>query len=236
MKGKCYAIILASGEGKRFEGKLPKQFIWIKGKTVIEHTIKTFDDCPDVDEIILVVNPDYKYFVDKLLLNEKYSKLTKIINGGKLRVESAYNGLKSAGGDDNDIVLIHDAVRPFVTLKCIQDCIIRLNNVNSVGVAVPVTDTIYQFRDNNEVTMSVDRNKLLRAQTPQGFRIGLIRKAYELAIKDKDIEFTDDVSIILHYNLDKVYWVPGDESNIKITYPVDEEYAKLIMDTRELEK
>lgn len=234
MQRKCYAIILASGEGVRFGSNIPKQFIKIKGKTIIEHSIERFHICKCIDEITLVINPKYNKRLEELELDKKYDKFVNVVEGGMTRMQSSFLGLRSINANDTDIVLIHDAVRPLVTTEIINSCYEKLKLVNAVAVAIPVTDTIYKASSNNIIEDVVGRKYLIKAQTPQGFRYGLIKKAYEIAMSEKEPLFTDDVSLILNNKLDKVYWIQGDEKNIKITYPIDEKFAGIIIDQNEI--
>ena len=207
----------------------PSSFVKLKGKTILEHSIDAFEHNKYVDKIYIVINPLFKTLAEDIIGNNEYKKIKKIIDGGKTRRESSYLGLKSLSAKDNDIVLLHDAVRPLLGNKIITHCIKKLKMVNAVAAAIPSSDTIYRIDNSTKILEVPERKFLLLAQTPQGFRFNLIKKAHKLAAKDNNSEFTDDVSMILKYKLDDVYWVNGDEKNIKITYPIDEKFAKVIL-------
>lgn len=216
---KNIAIILASGTGERFGEKIPKQFYKFEGKTILEHSIDAFENNKNIDEIILVTNPKFRDLAEEILKNNDYKKVTKLLNGGKTRVKSSYVGTSEAPEESN--VLIHDAVRAFVTQKIIDDNIEALKKYEAVGTAIDTVDTIIQVDENNVITAIPPRKFLKRVQTPQSFRANLIKKAHEMALKDEDANFTDDCGLILRYNLAPIHIVDGDELNIKITHKND---------------
>lgn len=216
---KNIAIILASGTGERFGEKIPKQFYKFEGKTILEHSIDAFEKNKNIDEIILVTNPKFRDLAEEILRNNDYKKVTKLLNGGKTRVESSYVGTSEAPEESN--VLIHDAVRAFVTQKIIDDNIEALKKYEAVGTAIDTVDTIIQVDESNVITAIPPRKFLKRVQTPQSFRANLIKKAHEMALKDEDANFTDDCGLILRYNLAPIHIVDGDELNIKITHKND---------------
>ncbi len=217
-----YAIILASGSGKRAELDVPKQFVKINGKTILEYSIEKFQNNKSTDRIILVVKKEYLDFCTSL----NYDKICKVIAGGKTRQESSFIGA-SLIEEDSSKVLIHDGARPFVTDKIINGCYSALDNYSAVSIGVETTDTIISVQDNIIVDIP-KRSSLLRCQTPQGFRAGLIKNAHKMA-KERGIKATDDAGLIVLLNLDKVFVIEGDINNIKITYPKDIEKAKEIL-------
>lgn len=216
---KNIAIILASGTGERFGEKIPKQFYKFEGKTILEHSIDAFEKNKNIDEIILVTNPKFRDLAEEILKNNDYKKVTKLLNGGKTRVESSYVGTSETPEESN--VLIHDAVRAFVTQKIIDDNIEALKKYEAVGTAIDTVDTIIQVDESNVITAIPPRKFLKRVQTPQSFRANLIKKAHEMALKDEDANFTDDCGLILRYNLAPIHIVDGDELNVKITHKND---------------
>ncbi|OGI00300.1 MAG: 2-C-methyl-D-erythritol 4-phosphate cytidylyltransferase [Candidatus Melainabacteria bacterium GWF2_37_15] len=217
---KIYSIILASGKGERFDYYKPKQFIKIAGKTVLEHTLDIFEKNNSIDEIILVINPEYRALTEQIVINNHYKKITKILNGGETRKESSFIGINSINVD-NAKVLIHDAVRPFVSDRIINECVEALDRFAAVDVAIKSADTIIQINDENIIENIPKRKYMMRGQTPQAFKVNLIKKAHELSAKEENPEFTDDCGLIVKYNLADVYVVNGEETNIKLTYPED---------------
>lgn len=216
---KNYGIILGSGTGNRFGGELPKQFVRIAGKTIFEHTVDVFENSDNIDKIIIVVTPEFIDLAEKFVKENHYKKVCKILGGGKTRTESSSIGV-NAVEDEEANVLIHDCARPCLKEQIIDDCIKALETYNAVAVGIPSSDTIIQVQ-NNIIEAIPQRSNLKRIQTPQCFKLSLIKKAHLLAKEDKEASFTDDCGLIVKYNLDKVFVVEGDINNIKITYPED---------------
>lgn len=215
---KNYAVILASGIGSRYDSALPKQFVKIAGKTILEHTIEIFEISDRIDYIIVIITPEYRQLAESILLKNSYTKIIKLLNGGETRKESSYIGISSIDEDEANVI-IHDCARPFLTQKIINNCIQALKTYNSVDVAIPSADTIIQVNENNMIQHIPLRSNLRRGQTPQCFKLSIIRKAHELSKNDNS--FTDDCGLVVKYNLGDVYVVEGDVENIKITYPSD---------------
>lgn len=224
---KNIALILASGTGERFGLNIPKQFFKLNGKTILEYSIEAFENHDKIDEIILVTNPDFRDMAEEILAKNNYTKLTKLLNGGKTRVESSFLGTKDIPDGVN--VLIHDAVRPFVTKEIIDRNIEALESHNAVGTAITSVDTIIQLDDDGFINAIPQRKYLRRVQTPQSFKSELIKKAHQFALKDSSASFTDDCGLILKYDLDKIFIVDGDENNIKITTQADLNVVKNII-------
>ena len=214
---KNYAIILASGKGSRFGSEIPKQFIKINGKTILEHTIEAFEKSSVIDEIIVVITPEYHNLAQDILSKNNYKKISKLLNGGEERKDSSYIGV-SAIEDAEANVLIHDCARPFVSQEIISNCVKTLENNDACTVAIPCVDTIYKIED-NKIKSIPKRNELMCAQTPQCFKLSLIKRAHELSKNDSD--FTDDCGLVVKYNLSDIHIVQGGSENIKITYKSD---------------
>jgi 2-C-methyl-D-erythritol 4-phosphate cytidylyltransferase len=215
---KNYAIILAAGSGSRFKSVIPKQFIRISGKTITEHTIELFENIPEIDGIIVVSIKEYIEFIEEIVEKRHFSKVMNVIVGGNSRKESSYLGINCIT-DDEAKVVIHDAVRPFLTRRVVLDCLNALDKYDAVDVAIPSADTIIQI-DNNKLIESIpQRDFMFRGQTPQCFKLSVIKKAHQLAINDE--LFTDDCGLVVKYDLGPVYVVDGDQRNIKITYLED---------------
>lgn len=222
---KNYAVILASGSGKRFNNDQPKQFAKINGKTILEYSIEAFEKSEFIDGIILVIHPKYNDFACKIIKDNSYKKILKVVNGGKERKDSSYIGVNSVDETEGN-VLIHDCARPFVSQGIIKNCVEALNNYEAVAVAIPSSDTIIKV-NNGIITEIPQRSSLMRIQTPQCFRLSLIKKAHELSKNDNN--FTDDCGLVLKHNLAPIHTVEGSEENIKITHPKDITYAEAIL-------
>jgi ribitol-5-phosphate 2-dehydrogenase (NADP+) / D-ribitol-5-phosphate cytidylyltransferase len=220
MKPHVVALILASGSGERIGAHIPKQFLKIAGRTLVEHTIAVFERSPLVDETIVVVNPDFRHLMEEILLRNHFAKVTAVVNGGKLRQESSAIGI-AAVTTPGSRVLIHDAVRPFLSERIIADCVRALDTHAAVDVAVPATDTIIEVAENQTIAAIPPRRLIWRGQTPQAFRLEVIRAAHERARAEGFNGATDDCGLVLKYGLADILVVPGDEDNIKITYNGD---------------
>lgn len=231
MKRKVYAIILASGKGERADSKVPKQFIEISGKTIIEHTIDAFEKNELTDEIFILIEPSYREFIEKILLQNRYSKVSKILYGGTTRRESSFNGVNEVPEADAKI-LIHDAARPLVSDPVITNCIKALDSNDAVNTAIPATDTIIRINSFNYIDNIPDRSFMMQSQTPQAFRSSLIKTAHSLAQKDNNETLTDDCGLIVRYGLADVFIVKGDTMNIKITYAQDIYLAQKLFELR----
>lgn len=223
---KNIAIILASGSGSRFNNELPKQFFKIKNNTVLDYSVERFQNHSNIDEIVVVSNPDY--IEETKSITKKYSKVTKVITGGETRQISSYNGVFSVS-EVNANVLIHDAARPFVSKEIIDNCIKALLKYDAVNVAIESSDTIIEIDENNFIKSVPNRKSLMRCQTPQCFKINTIKNAHTLALKESFNTATDDCSLILKYNICPIFVVKGDINNIKITYNSDIKIAEQIL-------
>jgi 2-C-methyl-D-erythritol 4-phosphate cytidylyltransferase len=224
------AIILAGGTGTRIEGDVPKQFLMLEGKTVLRHTIEKFENHPRIRHIFFVTNAEYYDKTEEIIRNSDFRKVVKILKGGVLRQDSSRIGVMAAASSDYENVLIHDAARPFVSKKIIDDILEKLDTYSAVNVAVSSPDTVIEIDDNHLVKKVPDRNYLRRVQTPQAFKLSLIQKAHRLALENNITNATDDCSLILNLDLAPVYVVEGSQMNIKITYPFDLQVAQKILE------
>jgi 2-C-methyl-D-erythritol 4-phosphate cytidylyltransferase len=215
------AVILAGGSGTRLGNDTPKQFLKVAGKQVIEHTIDVFENCKQIDEICIVSKPDYVGDVEELVVKNQYKKVKKILNGGKERYDSSLAAI-NAYTDDETNLLFHDAVRPLVNERIINDCIAALKTYKAVDVAAKTTDTIISVDKNECIDFIPNRAFLRNGQTPQCFKRGTIKRAYELALADPDFTTTDDCGTVRRYMPDEpIFVVNGDNSNMKLTYLED---------------
>jgi ribitol-5-phosphate 2-dehydrogenase (NADP+) / D-ribitol-5-phosphate cytidylyltransferase len=225
------AVVLAGGSGERFGTDVPKQLLPLAGRALIEHSIAAFEQAPGVDAILVVMSAGHAGQAREMLAGGGYRKVTGVIAGGSTRVESTWRAIEELGGAECD-VLFHDAARPLVDQGVIAACVAALAGHRAVGVAVPSSDTIAVVSGGVMADMP-RRDSLVRCQTPQGFRLSVIRKAHELAAADPrfgDLPATDDCGIVLRYLPEvKVHIVPGSERNIKVTYPRDLAVAEALL-------
>lgn len=211
------AIILAGGKGKRMGAKISKQYIELNGKPILYYTLKRFVDCEGIDKIILVLPKDEIEYCNKEIL-EKYSlKVDMIVEGGKERQDSVYNALQKI--NDSEIVLIHDGARAFVSERVIKDGIKYAKIYGAAAPGVMPKDTIKVVDENGFSDSTPDRNKLLAIQTPQTFKLEIIKECHE-KVKENNISVTDDTMVVEMYN-NKVYLYNGEYTNIKVTTPED---------------
>ncbi|GAA0823217.1 2-C-methyl-D-erythritol 4-phosphate cytidylyltransferase [Clostridium tertium] len=211
------AIILAGGKGKRMGAKISKQYIELNGKPILYYTLKKFVDCEGIDKIILVLPKDEIEYCNKEIL-EKYSlKVDMIVEGGKERQDSVYNALQKI--NDSEIVLIHDGARAFVSERVIKDGIKYAKIYGAAAPGVMPKDTIKVVDENGFSDSTPDRSKLLAIQTPQTFKLEIIKECHE-KVKENNISVTDDTMVVEMYN-NKVYLYNGEYTNIKVTTPED---------------
>ena len=205
------AIVVAGGSGMRFGGEIPKQFVKINGREVIQHCIETLSGIEDIDKIVIVCHADWIAHTQELFAK---NKKISVIRGGGNRFDSSFNGLKFVHENDwlHSNVLIHDAARPFVSVEIIKNCVDNLEKFSALTVSVPIFDTIV-MASNGFVEKVLDRSKLFGNQTPQCFWFEVAWSAYNSAKTDN---FTDDISVVLA-NGGSVRILEGDFRNKKIT-------------------
>lgn len=202
-------------------GELPKQFLKVAGKQIIEHTIEVFEQNERIDEIAIVCNPDFIAPVEQLIVNDQWQKVKKILKGGKERYLSSIAAIQAYDNDDINLIF-HDAVRPLINDRIINDCLKALETYQAVDVAIPATDTIIQVNGQDIIGAIPNRAVLRNGQTPQCFKRGIIRQAYERALKDPQFKTTDDCGVVLKYMPEvPIYVVKGENFNMKVTYAED---------------
>ncbi len=221
------AIIPAGGVGKRLKAQRAKQYLLLDDVPVLVHTLKVFQQAKVIDEIILVLPPDDVASAQEQLIN-KYglTKITAVVAGGKERQDSVRNGFAAITGEC-DIVVIHDAVRPFVTKEMINQVVAAVKSFEAASVGVKAKDTIKETKKDNLVAATIPRQNLWLTQTPQAFKFDLLKKAYTAAYRDKYYG-TDDASLVERIGA-KVIMIEGCYENIKITTPEDLILAEALM-------
>ncbi len=222
------AVVLAGGIGARVGGNMPKQLLPLAdGKTILEHSVDAFDEADCVDEVCIVMHPDYICEAEKLLKTNNWKKVRHIISGGKERWESSVNAIRlyQEKLEEQEFIesniLLHDAARPFVSQRIIADVCKALEEHKAVVVAIPSTDTVYEMQNGCVARIPI-RSTIMRAQTPQAFRLPLIAEAYDIALNYENMQVTDDCGIV-HKNLPNtsIHIVLGEEKNKKITFKED---------------
>jgi 2-C-methyl-D-erythritol 4-phosphate cytidylyltransferase / 2-C-methyl-D-erythritol 2,4-cyclodiphosphate synthase len=219
------AVILpAAGSGSRMRSDLPKPFIEVGGRPVLWHTLTVFAAVQEIKQIIVAVNEEYLSLAGEIARQVVTECSIEVIAGGKERLDSVYAGVMRAG--NTDLVVVHDAVRPFVTAGEIKSCMDRAFSDGAAILAVPARDTVKEVQD-GVITGTPDRKRIWLAQTPQAFRRAVFLKACEKAVRS-GLHFTDDAAMV-EYNGEQVYVVEGNPGNIKITYPNDLEIAETMI-------
>lgn len=227
------AVIVAAGRGTRMNMDMNKQYIKVSGIPVLARTIKVFEECSFVNDIILVVNAqDMIYCKQNIVSHYDFSKIRSLVNGGSERQESVFNGLKEIH-QPCDIVMIHDGARPFVEEKYIMDSIDAACEFGAACVAVPVKDTVKVCDQEGFVKETPDRKTLWSIQTPQTFEYNLIMNAHRKAWEEGFLG-TDD-AVLIERSGHKMKIVTGDYSNIKITTKEDLALAEIIANQKDLE-
>jgi 2-C-methyl-D-erythritol 4-phosphate cytidylyltransferase len=227
---KNVAVLLAGGVGSRVGLDIPKQLIKIAGKPIIEHTLGVLHAHEQVDEIVILMAPGHLDAVRAIVRGGGYDKVTAILEGADTRSHTTMRALDhiaerygdGAGGTADPNVLLHDAVRPLLNPRIVSDCFAALEKYGAVDVAIPSADTIIEVTPENVIKEVPPRAALRRGQTPQAFKLSVIRRAYDLADQDPDFQATDDCSVVLRYTPDVPIWVVrGEERNMKVTEPID---------------
>lgn len=227
---KNVAIILAGGAGHRLGEKLPKQFLEINNKTVLAHTIEKFDTHPAIGEIAVVIHKDYIETARNIIHKEGFNKVRHIIPGGKERYHSTLAALAYYSTPGLNLI-IHDAARLLVSKRIIDNTIEALDTSSACTTAIPATDTILQCDQTKEFIKKIlDRNQLFQVQTPQGFHSEILHEAYKIALTDPNFHCTDDCGVIQQYLPHvPIKIVPGESTNMKLTYKEDIPIIKNIL-------
>ena len=228
-------MILAAGSGSRTGLATPKQFLPLGGKTVLEHSVQTFNDHPGIDEVVIVTATEFIERVQAIVKANGWTKVSAVLAGGKERFDSSLAAVRHFADNPDAVMLFHDAARPLVSERIISDAIKAMEMYDAVDVAIPAVDTIVQCnREGTHMESIQDRNLLWRMQTPQGFRQKTIQEAYRIALQDPQFTATDDCGTVLRYLPDvKVGIVRGSERNIKLTYADDLSLLEFLLSSQE---
>lgn len=213
-----YALIVAAGRGTRMGSQISKQFLNLRDKPVLYYALHSFNQCSDINSIVLVVSKEDMEFVRKEIVEKyKFTKVEALIEGGSERQHSVYNGLKAIG--NCGVVLIHDGARPFVSEKIIKDGIAYAKRFGACACGVRPKDTIKVVNRSGFSVSTPDRDTLIAVQTPQAFKYEIIFDCHR-RLKEEGVRATDDTMVAEKYG-HKVYLYEGDYKNIKITTPED---------------
>jgi 2-C-methyl-D-erythritol 4-phosphate cytidylyltransferase len=230
-------VILAGGKGVRFGQDLPKQFTKLAGKMVIEHVTQIFEKSDAVDEIVVVAKSDYAGLIWELANKNGWGKLAKVVNGGDDRYSSTRSAIVAlADYPDDTKILLHDAVRPLLSERIIDDCVSTLDFFSAVDVVIPSSDTLVVVQDNGCISSIPARASMRRGQTPQAFTLRVLKDAYARADKLGRSDFTCDCGVVRAMLPQvEVATVAGSETNIKITNPLDLFLAEKLIQSKGLD-
>ncbi|MCD7828707.1 MAG: 2-C-methyl-D-erythritol 4-phosphate cytidylyltransferase [Clostridiales bacterium] len=224
------AAILAGGMGLRMGGEIPKQFIMLAGKPVILRSIEAFANSGKIDKIYAAVSKEYEKYAAEII-NQSVTGV-EIVVGGKNRNETLYNVLKKISAEreitEEDVILTHDAVRPFITDEIIESNINAARRFGACSTVIPATDTIFESRDGEFIDTIPPRSEMFQGQTPQSFRIADLTEFYDNMSGDEFEIYTDACTVFIK-NGKKPAMVMGSRDNIKLTYPEDLEKAEGII-------
>ncbi len=224
---KVTAIIPAGGYGKRMNVGIHKQLIEIEGKPILIHTLEKFQNCDCVDAIIIATAPEIFIEVENLVKKFGITKVVEVTVGGNERQDSVYNALQMMVYHHTEIVVVHDAVRPFITCEKICEVVSACKETGAAILAVRPKETVKLGAGDGFVEKTLDRNSLWLVQTPQAFYYTILQQAYKKAYTDS-FYGTDDASLVERLGV-RVKIVEGLYENIKITTPEDIEFAKLLL-------
>ncbi|MGB8951912.1 MAG: 2-C-methyl-D-erythritol 4-phosphate cytidylyltransferase [Candidatus Aminicenantales bacterium] len=214
-------IVVAAGEGRRF-GTL-KQFALLKGKPILDWCLEKFEAHVEVDEVILVL-PDLR---QRQRYMNRYSKISAVVKGGEKRQDSVWEGFRRIDPKKTEIVLIHDGVRPLVSPKTIHRVIEGARKKQAVVPGLVLDETVKEVKE-QAVVRTLERERLVRIQTPQAFLYSLLKRSFQKAA-DEHYYGTDEASLVERLG-EKVFILPGDPRNIKITSPLDLRVAEALLE------
>lgn len=227
-KKKTTAIVLAAGQGRRMGTKIQKQFLDLQGRPLVTYALEVFERADCVDEILLVTQEEMiSYCQTQIVEKYGFSKVKKVLAGGKERYHSVYEGLKVC--ENTSYVLIHDGARPFLTEEMLQRLLCDVKVYGAAIAAMPVKDTIKIADEEQNVAATPPRSSLWQIQTPQVFDYALVWEAYDRLMKSDCTDITDDAMVVERMLGKKVHLTQGSYRNIKVTTPEDLEIAEAFM-------
>ncbi|MCP9447265.1 MAG: 2-C-methyl-D-erythritol 4-phosphate cytidylyltransferase [Nitrospira sp.] len=225
------AVVPAAGKGLRMGGAVPKQFLALGGEPVVVHSLRVFEASSVVDQVILAVpQADLDYCLNHLIPTSGFTKITKVVAGGKERQDSVRHALEHVP-NETEIVVVHDAVRPFLTERMVGDVVEAARRVGGAIVALPMRDTVKQVGVQGYVERTVDRRPLWLAQTPQAFRFDRLLAVHRKAHAE-GVHATDD-AFLFEWAGHPVVVVEGSGENIKVTRPEDMVVGEAILASRQ---
>ena len=223
----CSAVVVAAGSATRMEG-IDKILTTLGDVPVLVHTLRVFQRCPEISEVVVVTREDLLLDVSQVCKAFALDKVTKVVVGGSQRALSVLAGLRETR-QESDLIAIHDGARPLVTDEILQETVARAAVTGAAAPAIPVTDTIKRVEEGFAVD-TVDRSTLFAVQTPQIFQADLIRAAVQQSVEE-NLTLTDECAAVERLGM-KVAMTRGSRENIKITTPFDLLLGEAILDSR----
>ena len=228
---KVTAIVLAAGAGKRMHSAVRKQYMLLCGKPVLYYSLRAFQDCPFIDDIILVTGQEeIAYCQEQFVEQYGFTKVRAVVAGGKERYHSVYEGLKVC--QDTAYVFIHDGARPLVDQATLERACAAVRECDACVVGMPSKDTIKIADENGNISSTPNRALVWTVQTPQVFSYPLVRKAYDMQMQQENALITDDAMVVENMLGVKIRLVEGSYENLKITTPEDIPVAEAILEKR----
>ena len=227
---KTVAIILAGGIGQRMGSSIPKQFLEVNGKPIIIHTIENFERNPRIDSVIVVCNPEWIDHVKTLIDKYGLKKVDKVVEGGITSHDSTRNGIFSLRDElgSDDYIVIHDAVRPILPQRAINEMLDVAIREGNASLAIPCYETVIYTDDQVSGDKELDRSKLMRVQTPQAYRYSQILPLYDRAEKENRHDFIYADLVAINYGV-RIFFSSGFINNIKVTKPEDLPLCEYLM-------
>jgi 2-C-methyl-D-erythritol 4-phosphate cytidylyltransferase len=229
MNARSIAIIPAAGQGRRMGAPRAKQFLELGRKPVLVHTLEKFDACRSIDSVVVVLPSDEVAGFLEVAARAGLRKVSRVVSGGFERRDSVGKGLAAIRPDADSVVVVHDGVRPFVTTSQIDDVVERARATGAAMLGLRATDTVKEV-DGDAVIRTLDRSRIVLAQTPQAFRYAIIAEAYDRALRE-GWDATDDASLVERLG-HPIHVVEGSPFNLKITRPEDLPLARFILDAK----
>lgn len=228
------AIILAAGINKRF-GKTSKLLSKIGDKTIFEYSVEAFEKNENIDSIAIVANPLLLAKFKQIANENNWGKIERFLIGGKERYESSLVAVRTFSSEKNCNLIFHDAARPLISQRIINDITENLKFYSAINTAIPITDSLIIINDDKTVAEVPQRKYYYKSQTPQAFNIKTIKKAFERAFSDNNFNVTDDCEVVKKYlPNEKIHIIAGEEKNIKITYPDDISFCEYLLLTKNI--
>ncbi|MBI1987487.1 MAG: 2-C-methyl-D-erythritol 4-phosphate cytidylyltransferase [Nitrospinae bacterium] len=222
------ALVPAAGSGRRLGGEIPKQFRALKGKPLLAHTLQRLQECPLIGAIYPIVPPEeVAYCQREVVVPYGLDKVVEVVAGGPERQDSVYRGFSRLQGRP-ELVLIHDGVRPFVSARLLQETLRAAELFGAAVAALPCVDTIKEVDEEGIVCRTLDRRRLWQVQTPQAFRLPLLREALEMAVAEGF--WATDEACLVERTGHPVRVISGESYNLKVTVQADLQLAEWILE------